>query len=70
MLIIANNIPQSLENQLNYNNSLMENKLFTYKYKGSRGDLGLACAKPYMISMIGVIDAGSSDLLSLKTERN
>lgn len=67
MLIIANNCPKELENQLNYYNSLMKNKLFIYKYKGSSWDLGLACAKPYMISVIGVIDSGDSDLLSLRT---
>jgi len=66
MLIIANNCPKELENQLNYYNSLMKNKLFIYKYKGSSWDLGLACAKPYMISVIGVIDPGDSDLLSIR----
>ncbi len=66
MLIIANNCPKELENQLNYYNSLMKNKFFIYKYKGSSWDLGLACAKPYMISVIGVIDSGDSDLLSLR----
>ncbi|TFG20437.1 MAG: 50S ribosomal protein L30e [Promethearchaeota archaeon] len=66
MLIIANNCPKELENQLNYYNSLMKNKLFIHKYKGSSWDLGLACAKPYMISVIGVIDSGDSDLLSLR----
>ena len=66
ILIIANNCPKELENQLNYYNSLMKNKLLIYKYKGSSWDLGLACAKPYMISVIGVIDPGDSDLLSLR----
>jgi len=66
MLIIANNCPKELENQLNYYNSLMKNKLFIYKYKGSSWDLGLACAKPYMISIIGIISEGDSDLLSLR----
>jgi len=66
MLIIANNCPKELENQLIYYNSLMKNKLYIYKYKGSSWELGLACAKPYMISVIGVIDPGDSDLLSLR----
>ena len=70
MLIIANNCPKELESQFNYYNSLMKNKLFIYKYKGSSWDLGLACAKPYMISVIGIIDQGDSDLLSLKTKKN
>jgi large subunit ribosomal protein L30e len=70
MLILANNCPIDLETQFSYYNSLMKNQLFIYKYKGSSWDLGLACAKPYMISVIGVIDPGDSDLLSLRTKRN
>ena len=70
MLILAKNCPLELESQFSYYNSLMKNQLFIYKYKGSSWDLGLACAKPYMISVIGVIDPGDSDLLSLRTKRN
>ena len=70
MLILANNCPKELVSQLNYYNELMGNKLFFHKYKGSSHDLGLACAKPYWISVIGVIDPGDSDLLSLKTKQN
>ncbi|MFX0186511.1 MAG: 50S ribosomal protein L30e [Candidatus Hodarchaeota archaeon] len=67
MLIIANNCPKELENQLFCYNSFMKNKLFIYKYKGSSWELGLACAKPYMISVMGIIDPGDSDLLSLRS---
>ena len=66
MLIVSSNCPTELVNQINYYNSLLKDKLFIYKYKGSSWDLGLACAKPYMISVIGVIDFGDSDLISLK----
>ena len=69
MLIIANNCSQDLENHLNYYNSLLKNQLFIYRYKGSSWDLGLVCAKPYMISVIGIEDQGDSDLLSLKATR-
>ena len=68
MLIIANNCPAELENQLNYYNSLMKDRLFIHKYKGSSWDLGLACAKPYMISVIGILDYGDSQLSSLITK--
>ena len=70
MLLIANNCPKELESKLNHYNSLMNDQLFIHRYKGSSWDLGLACAKPYMISIIGIIDPGDSDLLSLKTNRN
>ncbi|MHA1148803.1 MAG: 50S ribosomal protein L30e [Promethearchaeota archaeon] len=66
MLIVANNIPKELYNQLSYYNSLLKDNIHIHRYKGSSWDLGLACAKPYMISLIGVIDPGDSDLFSLK----
>ena len=68
MLIVSRNCPAEVLNRLNHYNSLLNDKLFIYKYKGSSWDLGLACAKPYMISLMGVIDFGDSDLLSLKTK--
>ncbi len=67
MIIIANNCPSELETQLNYYISLMKDKTYIYRYKGSSWDLGLACAKPYMISIIGVVQEGDSDLLTLRT---
>jgi large subunit ribosomal protein L30e len=68
MLIVSDNCPTDLINELDNYNYLLKDKLFIYKYKGSSWDLGLACAKPYMISIIGVIDFGDSDLISLKTK--
>ncbi|MFX0034447.1 MAG: 50S ribosomal protein L30e [Candidatus Hermodarchaeota archaeon] len=68
MLIVSKNCPLELINQLNHYNSLLKDKVFIYKYKGSSWDLGLACAKPYMISVIGVFDFGDSDLIKLKTK--
>lgn len=68
MLIVSNNCPTELLNQLNTYNSILKDKIFIHKYKGSSWDLGLACAKPYMISIIGVIEFGDSDLNSLKTK--
>jgi len=70
MLIVSNNCPQELMDQLNYYNLLLKDKFFIHKYIGSSWDLGLSCAKPYMISIIGVIDFGDSDLSSLKTKQN
>ncbi len=67
MLIVSTNCPTDLIDELDNYNYLLKDKLFIYKYKGSSWDLGLACAKPYMISVIGIIDFGDSDLISLKT---
>lgn len=68
MIIIANNCPTDLEKQLNYYISLVKDKIYIHRYKGSSWDLGLACAKPYMISIIGVVQEGDSDLLTLRTQ--
>ncbi len=62
MLIVANNCSQELMDELNHYNKLSKNKIYIYKYKGSSWDLGLTCAKPYMISVIGVYNFGDSDL--------
>ena len=72
MLLMANNCPKDLYNQINYYNSLAKSadRMFVHRYKGSSWDLGLACAKPYMISIIGINNFGDSDLLTLKTKRN
>ena len=70
MLIVANNIPKDLELELNHYNKLSKEKMYIHRYKGSSWDLGLACAKPYMISVIGIIDPGDSDLYSLKSQSN
>ncbi len=70
MIIIANNCPDELENQLKYYNSLIDNSIFIHRYKGSSWELGLAMGKPYMISVIGINDFGDSDLMTLKTKNN
>ncbi|MCK4687772.1 MAG: 50S ribosomal protein L30e [Candidatus Lokiarchaeota archaeon] len=69
MIIIANNCPMDLVKQLNHYISLGKDKIFIYKYKGSSWDLGLACAKPYMISIMGIYDYGNSNLQSLISKR-
>ncbi len=70
MLIIANNCPAELETQLRHYNSLINNNIYIYKYKGSSWELGLAMGKPYMISVIGINDFGDSDLMTLKDKNN
>jgi len=65
MLILSNNCPSELEKQLRYYNSLIGNKIFIHKYKGSSWELGLAMGKPYMVSVIGINDYGESELSSL-----
>ncbi|MHA1914952.1 MAG: 50S ribosomal protein L30e [Promethearchaeota archaeon] len=69
MIITSNNCPDELMAQLIYYNSLLKDKVYIHRYMGSSWDLGLTCAKPYMISVIGVVNEGDSDLLSLRTKQ-
>ena len=62
MLIVANNCSEDIMNELNHYNKISKTNIHIHKYKGSSWDLGLACAKPYMISVIGVYNFGDSDL--------
>jgi large subunit ribosomal protein L30e len=38
-----------------------------YHYEGNAAELGAACGKPFPISTLAVLDAGSSAILSLET---
>ena len=68
MILLSNNCPTELEKQLNYYVSLMKDKIYIHRYKGSSWDLGLALAKPYMISILGILQEGDSNLLSLRSQ--
>lgn len=68
MIILSNNCPTEFEKQLNYYVSLMKDKIYIHRYKGSSWDLGLALAKPYMISILGILQEGDSNLLSLRSQ--
>ncbi len=38
-----------------------------YHYEGTAAELGAACGKPFPISTLAILDAGSSAILSLET---
>ncbi len=38
-----------------------------YHYEGTAVELGAACGKPFPISALAIVDAGSSAILSLET---
>ncbi|MCI4365945.1 MAG: 50S ribosomal protein L30e [Thermoplasmata archaeon] len=42
-------------------------KIPIYHYDGSAVDLGQACGRPFPISAMAILDAGSSAILSLET---
>jgi large subunit ribosomal protein L30e len=42
-------------------------KIPIYHYEGSAVDLGQACGRPFPVSAMAILDAGSSAILSLET---
>ena len=42
-------------------------KIPIYHYEGSAVELGQACGKPFPISALAILDAGSSAILTLQT---
>ncbi len=61
MVVVAGNCPGLFRSKLTgYEN------LFIHTYEGSSVALGKACGKPFMVSTLAIVNAGESDILSLK----
>ena len=43
-----------------------EQKTRIHQYDGNNSMLGAACGKPFTVSTVAILDAGASDILSLK----
>lgn len=66
LVIVSNNAPKDLmEDLLVY---CKFSQISIYHYKGSNWDLGFICGKPYMISVLSVLEPGDSEILKLKEE--
>ncbi len=63
MVIIAENAPPEYRERVLYYAKLAGIPVYTYP--GTSFDLGVACGKPFKISMIAVIDEGQSRILEL-----
>ena len=61
MVVVAKNCPEEYVRYL----SGVEDT-FIYTFDGSSVMLGKTCGRPHMVSALAVIDAGESDILSLK----
>ncbi len=63
LTIVAKNCPQHSKERLL---SLSKHAdVPVYEYDGTSLSLGSACGKPFFISMLGIIEAGDSDVLEL-----
>ncbi len=63
LIIVSNNCPEEALS------SFKGLKVPVYTYKSNNADFGSACGKPFSISTMGIIDAGKSDILTLKGEK-
>ena len=63
LVIVAKNCPET---------DLKDLKTFKvpiYTFQGTNAELGASSGKPFSISTLGIIDAGKSDILALKGEK-
>ncbi|KQC06480.1 MAG: 50S ribosomal protein L30 [Methanolinea sp. SDB] len=61
LVVVAKNCPKNFRDSIT-----PDEDLFIYTFDGSSVQLGKACGKPFMVSALAVMDAGESDILSLK----
>ncbi|HKL97201.1 MAG TPA: 50S ribosomal protein L30e [Methanocorpusculum sp.] len=63
LVIIAKNAPAQVRAFLAENESVS-----LYEFKGSSRQLGKECGRDHMVSVLAIVNAGESDILSLKSE--
>ncbi len=63
LVIVAKNAPAKVRAIL-----AAADGLFVYEFNGSSRQLGKEIGRDHMVSVLAVVDAGESDILSLKSE--
>ena len=63
LAVVASNCKPKAKEELMRHASI--NEVFVYEYPGSSIELGSVCGKPFIISMLGVHEAGESDIFEL-----
>jgi len=66
LVIVASNIPENLRRDVERYCKLSGTPL--YSFPGTSWDLGAVCNKPFMISVLAVLDPGESNILALADE--
>ena len=66
MVLIASNCPQLRKSEVEY--MAMLGKCQVHHYAGDNGALGTACGKFFNCSIISILDAGDSDILTANKE--
>ena len=63
LVVIAQNAPEAARAQVNA--AAEKTKVPVYTYAGKNTELGPACGRPYSVAVLGVVEAGDSDVLQL-----
>jgi large subunit ribosomal protein L30e len=64
LAIFASNCKKELKNELKKHADIGE--VPVYKFDGSSLELGGVCGRPHLISMLGIVSSGDSDVLKLR----
>lgn len=68
LVIVAENCPASFRKNLTQFAALTD--LPIYEFGGTSLALGSVCGKPFLVSMLGIIDAGNSEVMKLAMKRS
>ena len=63
MLILAQNTPNKVKDQISLLNGCLENPVPVFISKNSSWELGASCGKPFWVSTIGILEEGDSSIL-------
>lgn len=66
IVICASNCKENVKDELKKHVAIVGAPL--YEFGGSSVELGAVCGRPYLISMLGIVEAGDSDVLKLERE--
>ena len=62
-IFVAHNTPSIIKAEINYYSVLANTHV--YHYTGNNIDLGSACGRYHRVALLGILDAGDSDILNL-----
>ena len=67
LVLVAENCPKDLKDKLDHYAN--PSNIHVYNFPGSSMEMGAICGKPYVISMLSIIEVGDSDILELKRRK-
>ncbi len=65
LIIFANNCPEMAKSRISKYAKLNSTPVPLYMFQNSSIELGLALGKPFMVSALGIVDEGDSELLKV-----